>query len=80
MQDKQHLDLLLSIAQDFYLNKLSVSDLSVKYDVSRYYISKYLEEIIDNHLVSIHINTPSTATLPWSGRLNVNLRLKMSTL
>lgn len=58
MQDKQHLDLLLSIAQDFYLNKLSVSDLSVKYDVSRYYISKYLEEIIDNHLVSIHINTP----------------------
>ena len=58
MNDKKHQDLLLSIAQDFYLNKLSVSDLSAKYNVSRYYISKYLDEVVENNLVTIHINTP----------------------
>lgn len=76
MNDKKHQDLLLSIAQDFYLNKLSVSDLSAKYNVSRYYISKYLDEVVENNLVTIHINTPFARNAKMERKMMTEFSLK----
>lgn len=57
MDDAQHRDLLANIAQDYYLTKLPISEISQKYNLSRYLISKYLEEALSTDLVTININT-----------------------
>lgn len=57
MDDKEHALLLASIAQDFYLSKLPVSDITKKYDLSRYLITKYLDEALARGIVDINIHT-----------------------
>lgn len=57
MDSSQHRDLLANIAQDYYLTKLPISEISQKYNLSRYLISKYLEEALSTDLVSITINS-----------------------
>jgi len=58
MNDMQHRRLLIDIARDYYLSKITIAQISDKYNVSRYLISKYLDEALDNGLVKININTP----------------------
>lgn len=48
---------LTQIAQDYYLGNLSVTELSEKYNKSRYLITKALDEARENGIVSIKINT-----------------------
>ncbi|PWG00838.1 sugar-binding transcriptional regulator [Levilactobacillus bambusae] len=46
------------IAQDFYLSHMSIADLSKKYHLSRYLITKGLDEAMETGLVDIKINAP----------------------
>lgn len=55
--ERQHELLLGNIAQDYYFDKMAISKLSEKYDLSRYLILKYLDEAIANGIVQININT-----------------------
>lgn len=58
MNDVKHQELLANIAQDYYLSKQTVTDLSKKYQLSRYLITKYLDEALASGLVKISIATP----------------------
>ncbi|WP_119327311.1 sugar-binding domain-containing protein [Companilactobacillus musae] len=50
--------LLVDLAQEYYLNHLNLGDISKKYKISRYKISKYLQEAIDKKIVTINISSP----------------------
>lgn len=58
MSEKDHQDLLIGIAQGFYYSRNSISELSKKYDISRYYVEKYLDEATNSGLVNISIQAP----------------------
>ncbi|KAF0373244.1 sugar-binding transcriptional regulator [Pediococcus acidilactici] len=49
---------LTQIAHDYYLSDLSITELSKKYDESRYLITKALDEARTSGIVSIKINAP----------------------
>ena len=46
---------LAGIAHDFYLSKLNIGEISQKYDLSRYLITKALEEAENRGIVKIQI-------------------------
>ncbi|WP_338208002.1 sugar-binding transcriptional regulator [Lactiplantibacillus paraxiangfangensis] len=58
MDDMNHRRLLIGISHDYYLSKINIAEISKKYQVSRYLISKYLDEAMATGLVKININTP----------------------
>lgn len=53
-----HEELLVQIAQDYYYSGLAVSELSRKYNLSRYHITNYLDEALKSGIVSIQIKAP----------------------
>ena len=53
----QHQQLLGNLAQDYYLSKMAISDISKKYNLSRYLIMKYLDEAFSSGIVDISIHT-----------------------
>ncbi len=55
--DAEHTQLLADLAQDYYLSKMAISDISKKYHLSRYLIMKYLDEALASGVVSINIHT-----------------------
>lgn len=55
--DEQHELLIGNIAQDYYYDKMTISHLSEKYNLSRYLILKYLDEGITHGIVQININS-----------------------
>lgn len=55
--DAEHNQLLADLAQDYYLSKMAISDISKKYHLSRYLIMKYLDEALASGIVSINIHT-----------------------
>lgn len=55
--DSQHQQLLGNLAQDYYLSKMAISDISKKYNLSRYLIMKYLDEAFSSGIVDINIHT-----------------------
>lgn len=55
--DSQHQQLLGNLAQDYYLSKMAISDISKKYSLSRYLIMKYLDEAFSSGIVDINIHT-----------------------
>ncbi|GEK29458.1 sugar-binding transcriptional regulator [Furfurilactobacillus siliginis] len=63
MDDVKHRELLASIAQDFYLSKLPITDISSKYQLSRYLITKSLDEALGSGLVKISIDAPVSRNL-----------------
>ncbi|WEV40737.1 DNA-binding transcriptional regulator [Lactobacillus sp. ESL0684] len=46
---------LANIAHDYFLSKLNIADISKKYDLSRYLITKAIEEAEDKGIVKINI-------------------------
>lgn len=58
MSQEENTSLLVDLAQDYYLNHLNLGDISKKYNISRYKISKYLSEAIDKKIVTINISSP----------------------
>lgn len=55
--DAEHNQLLANLAQEYYLSKMAISDISKKYHLSRYLIMKYLDEALASGIVSINIHT-----------------------
>ena len=55
--NSQHHQLLGNLAQDYYLSKMAISDISKKYNLSRYLIMKYLDEAFSSGIVDISIHT-----------------------
>lgn len=53
-----HEELLVQVSQDYYYSNLAVSELSRKYNLSRYLVTKYLEEALQSGIVTIHVNSP----------------------
>ncbi len=53
-----HEELLVHIAQDYYYNHLSISEVARKYQTSRYLITKYLQRALKNNVVTIQIHSP----------------------
>lgn len=58
MINLSHEKFLTQLAQDYYWEKLTIAELTQKYDCSRYLISKYLDEALNSGLVNIQINSP----------------------
>ncbi|KRN99106.1 sugar-binding transcriptional regulator [Companilactobacillus kimchiensis] len=58
MAQEENTSLLVDLAQDYYLNHLNLGDISKKYKISRYKISKYLSEAVDKKIVTINISSP----------------------
>jgi len=58
MSQETRTSLLVDLAQDYYLNQLNLGEISQKYNISRYKISKYLTEAVDKKIVSINISSP----------------------
>lgn len=52
-------DQLVNIANDFYLSKLNIAEISSKYQLSRYLIGKALEEAQEHGIVQISIKNGS---------------------
>ena len=55
--DAEHNQLLATLAQDYYLSKMAISDISKKYHLSRYLIMKYLDEALASASTSTRITT-----------------------
>ncbi|MDF0479052.1 DNA-binding transcriptional regulator [Vagococcus sp. PNs007] len=51
-------ELLVNLSEDYYLKNIPITDLTKKYNLSRYKILKNLEQAIDTGVVSITINSP----------------------
>lgn len=58
MADMKYRKQLANIARDYYFSNLSIADISEKYDLSRYLITKSLDEALESGLVRISINAP----------------------
>ncbi|MCM0599171.1 sugar-binding transcriptional regulator [Periweissella fabalis] len=52
-------ELIVAVAEDYYLNKASFSAISKKYNLSRYLINKYLNDGLKSGLVRIEIKSSS---------------------
>lgn len=58
MENMKHQEQLANIARDYYLSDLTIAQISSKYNISRYLITKQLDEALASGLVKISINTP----------------------
>ncbi len=58
MDKIQYRKQIADVARDFYLSKLTIADISKKYNLSRYLITKYLDDAVSTGLVKITINAP----------------------
>lgn len=72
MAEQTNTDLLINIAQDFYINQLTIADISTKYQVSRYKISKYLDEALAKNIVSITIRSPFARSQELEKQLSIS--------
>lgn len=76
MENKKDEMLLASIAQDFYLSKLPISTISRKYNLSRYLVTKYLDEALARGIVDINIHTGYARNAQLEKRLSQSLPIK----
>jgi len=72
MSQEESTSLLVDLAQDYYLNHLNLGDISKKYNISRYKISKYLSEAIDKKIVTINISSPFSRSSDLESKLRMN--------
>ncbi|AYE38847.1 sugar-binding transcriptional regulator [Companilactobacillus zhachilii] len=72
MPQEENTSLLVDLAQDYYLNHLNLGDISKKYNISRYKISKYLSEAIDKKIVTINISSPFSRSSDLENKLREN--------
>lgn len=70
MAQEENTPLLVDLAQDYYLNHLNLGEISKKYNISRYKISKYLTEAVDKKIVTINISSPFSRSTDLESRLN----------
>lgn len=70
MAQEENTPLLVDLAQDYYLNHLNLGEISQKYNISRYKISKYLNEAVDKKIVTISISSPFSRSNDLETKLN----------
>lgn len=58
IKSNQNTELLLTLAEEYYIKNLSIADIAKKHQLSRYKISKYLEEAKEKNIVTIKLNSP----------------------
>lgn len=68
MDTMKYKEQLANIARDYYLSKLTIAQISSKYKISRYLITKSLDEALSSGLVKININTPIDRNLEMEVR------------
>lgn len=73
-------DLLINLVKDYYLHNIPITDLSKKYDLSRYKILKKLEEAKSTGIVSIAINFPFTRNMELETFFNRYFKTKVKVL
>lgn len=74
--DAEHSQLLGSLAQDYYLSKMTISEISKKYHLSRYLIMKYLDEALSTGIVSINIHTNYDRNVKLEHALKTKFHIK----
>lgn len=74
--DAEHSQLLGSLAQDYYLSKMTISEISKKYHLSRYLIMKYLDEALSTGIVSINIHTNYDRNVKLERALKAKFHIK----
>ena len=74
--DAEHNQLLATLAQDYYLSKMAISDISKKYHLSRYLIMKYLDEALASGIVSINIHTDYDRNAKLERTLQQHFKIK----
>lgn len=67
---------LANIARDYYLSKLTISQISKKYNLSRYLITKDLDDALNNGLVKITINAPIDRNMEMEARFKKQFGLQ----
>lgn len=72
MEDMKSREQLANIARDYYLSKLTISQISKKYDLSRYLITKALDDAMSTGLVKISINAPIDRNMEMEARFKKN--------
>lgn len=74
--DIDHNLLLGKLAEDYYLSKMSINDISKKYNLSRYLIMKYLDEAINKQIVTINIHSGLDRNPELERRLHQEFAIK----
>ncbi|AXX65114.1 sugar-binding transcriptional regulator [Bombilactobacillus bombi] len=67
---------LADIARDYYLSQATITEISEKYHLSRYLITKSLSEAIDNGIVQILIQDPINRNLELEARFKKLFTIK----
>ncbi|KRK96927.1 citrate lyase regulator [Secundilactobacillus odoratitofui DSM 19909 = JCM 15043] len=76
MEDMKSREQLANIARDYYLSKLTISQISKKYDLSRYLITKALDDAMSTGLVKISINAPIDRNMEMEARFKKQFNLQ----
>lgn len=69
MAQEENTSLLVDLAQDYYLKHLNLGEIAKKYNISRYKISKYLNEAVEKKIVTINISSPFSRSPDLENRL-----------
>lgn len=76
MDDTKNKEQLANLARDFYLSKMTIAEISKKYNLSRYLISKSLDEALETGLVKININAPIDRNLELEAFFKKNFNIQ----
>lgn len=76
MDNMKSREQLANIARDYYLSKLTISQISKKYNLSRYLITKDLDDALNNGLVKITINAPIDRNMEMEARFKKQFGLQ----
>ena len=69
-------DILAGIAHDYYLSKLNIADISQKYNLSRYLVSKALDDAQNRGIVQINIQQQIKRDSELERKLQTKFNLK----
>ncbi|KRM58064.1 hypothetical protein C5L31_001808 [Secundilactobacillus malefermentans] len=67
---------LANVARDYYLSKLTIAEISKKYNLSRYLITKALDDALESGLVKININAPIDRNLELEAKFKKMFNLQ----
>lgn len=76
MDEMKSREQLANIARDYYLSKLTIAQISKKYDMSRYLITKALDDALNTGLVKIAINAPIDRNMEMEARFKKQFDLQ----
>ncbi|NVY96230.1 sugar-binding transcriptional regulator [Lactobacillus sp. DCY120] len=75
MQNIEAESRLANIARDYYLSQMTLGEISQKYHLSRYLITKSLKEAVSNGIVQIQIKSPINRNLEMEAKFKAEFGL-----